>query len=83
MATSFLFLFPLTFVTNIFVPESTMPEWLQAVVVANPVTQLASAVRGLMLGTDALANVGWVLLTSLVTSAIFAPLALRSYRKER
>jgi ABC-2 type transport system permease protein len=83
MATSFLFLFPLTFVTNIFVPESTMPPWLQSVVLANPVTHLASAVRGLMHGTDALASVGWVLLASLVTSVVFAPLALRSYRKER
>jgi ABC-2 type transport system permease protein len=83
MATSFLFLFPLTFVTDIFVPVWTMPAWLQPVVLANPVTQLAGAVRGLMNGTDALANIGWVLLTSFVTSAIFAPLALRSYRKER
>jgi ABC-2 type transport system permease protein len=83
MATSFLFLFPLTFVTNIFVPLSTMPEWLQAVVLANPVTHLVSAVRGLMHGWDVLADVGWVLLASVVTSAIFAPLALRLYRKER
>lgn len=84
MATSFLFLFPLTFLTNIFVFDlSTMPEWLQAVVLANPVTHLVFAVRGLMQGTDVLANVGWVLLASLVTSAVFAPLALRLYRKER
>jgi ABC-2 type transport system permease protein len=84
MATSFLFLFPLTFVSNIFVVDvSTMPAWLQAVVGANPVTHLVTAARDLVHGRDALANVGWVLLASAVISAIFAPLALRLYRKER
>lgn len=84
MATSFLFLFPLTFLTNIFVFDlSTMPEWLRAVVLANPVTHLVTAARGLMQGKDVLGNVAWVLLASVVTSAVFAPLALRLYRKER
>jgi ABC-2 type transport system permease protein len=83
MATSFLFLFPLTFVTDIFLDMSTMPELLRAVVLANPVTHLVNATRGLMHGSAELSNVGWVLLASVVTSAIFAPLALRLYRKER
>jgi ABC-2 type transport system permease protein len=83
MATSFLFLFPLTFVSNIFVDPATMPTWLQSIVAANPVTQLVYAARGLSHGEDVLVNVGWVLLASAVISAIFAPLALRLYRKER
>lgn len=83
MATSFLFLFPLTFVSNIFVDPSTMPDWLQTIVLANPVTHLVTAARGLSHGADVLVNVGWVLLASLVIMAVFAPLALRLYRKER
>src|SRR5690606_22730372 len=37
MTTSFVFLMPLTFASDIFVDLSTMPEWLQAVVGRNPV----------------------------------------------
>jgi ABC-2 type transport system permease protein len=83
MATSFLFLFPLTFVTNIFVDPRTMPGWLRSIVEANPVTHLVTAARGLMHGDNVLASVGWVLLASTVIVAVFAPLALRLYRKER
>lgn len=83
MTTSFLFLFPLVFVSNIFVDPTTMPGWLQTIVGLNPVTHLVTAARGLMHGADVLANVGWVLLASTVIVAIFAPLAMRLYRKER
>ena len=44
-------MFPLTFVSNIFVDPKTMPGWLQAVVKVNPITHLATVVRGLMDGT--------------------------------
>jgi ABC-2 type transport system permease protein len=83
MTSSFLLLFPLTFVSNIFVDPSTMPSWLQGVVGYNPVTHLVTASRGLMHGDAALANVVWVLVASAVITAVFAPLALRMYHKER
>jgi ABC-2 type transport system permease protein len=83
MTSSFLLLFPLTMVSNIFVDPATMPGWLQAVVRVNPVTHLVDASRGLMHGGARLASVGWVLLASAVVVAIFAPLAMRMYRKER
>jgi ABC-2 type transport system permease protein len=83
MTTSFLFLFPLTFVSNIFVDPATMPDWLQVVVEWNPVTHLASASRGLMHGQAVWADVAWVLAASAVTFAVFAPIAMRLYRKER
>jgi ABC-2 type transport system permease protein len=83
MTTSFLFLMPLTFASNIFVQLSTMPPWLQAVVRHNPVTHLADASRGLMHGTDAAADVAWVLAASAVIVAISAPIALRLYHQER
>ena len=83
MTTSFLVLFPLTFVSNIFVPVETMPDWLQTVVQLNPVTHLADAARGLMHGGVAMADVWWVLISSAVSVAVFAPIALRMYHKER
>ena len=83
MTTSFLFLMPLIFASNIFVQLSTMPPWLQAVVRHNPVTHLADASRGLMHGTDAAADVAWVLVASAVIVAISAPIALRLYHQER
>jgi ABC-2 type transport system permease protein len=83
MTTSFLLLFPLTFVSNIFVDPATMPGWLQAVVAFNPVTHLATASRGLMHGGVAAADVLWVLIASMIITAIFAPIAMRMYYRER
>lgn len=83
MTMSFMLLFPLTFVSNIFVDPATMPGWLQTVVGVNPVTHLADATRGLMHGGVAFADVAWVLAASAVTVAVFAPLSMRKYRAER
>ena len=83
MTTSFVFLMPLTFASNIFVDLSTMPGWLQAVVGRNPVTYLASASRGLMHGNVVWMDVVWVLVASAVIVAVAAPIAMRLYRKER
>jgi ABC-2 type transport system permease protein len=83
MTGSFLLLFPMTFISNIFVDPATMPHWLQAVVRVNPVTHLATASRGLMHGEVAFANVGWVLAASLIITAVFAPIAMRMYYRER
>src|SRR5262245_28497168 len=60
MTTSFVFLMPLTFASNIFVGLETMPRWLQAVVRHNPVTHLTSASRGLMHGQDVGSDIMWV-----------------------
>ncbi|ABC83680.1 ABC transporter permease [Anaeromyxobacter dehalogenans] len=83
MTTSFVFLMPLTFASDIFVGLGTMPGWLQGVVRHNPVTHLANASRDLMHGRPAGADVSWTLLASLVIVAAVAPLAMRLYRKER
>jgi len=83
MTTSFIFLMPLTFASDIFVDLSTMPGWLQAVVGRNPVTLLASASRGLMHGRAAGADVAWVLVASAVILLVASPIAMRLYRKER
>jgi ABC-2 type transport system permease protein len=83
MTTSFLFLMPLTFASNIFVDLSTMPPWLQAIVGRNPVTHLANASRGLMHGKPVGADVVWVLAASALIVAVASPIAMRMYRKER
>jgi ABC-2 type transport system permease protein len=83
MTTSFVFLMPLTFASNIFVRLETMPSWLQAVVRHNPVTHLANASRGLMHGQDVGSDVVWVLVASAVIVLVAAPLALRMYHRER
>ena len=83
MTSSFLLLFPLTMASNIFVDPRTMPGWLQRVVALNPVTHLANASRGLMHGNVDASNVVWVLVASATITAVFAPLAMRMYHKER
>ncbi len=83
MTTSFIFLMPLTFASNIFVDLSTMPGWLQEVVGRNPVTYLASASRGLMHGRPVWTEVAWVLAVSAAIVLAASPVAMRMYRKER
>ena len=46
MGVSMMVLFPLTFLSNVFVDPSTMPGWLQAFVKVNPITLLVTGVRG-------------------------------------
>lgn len=83
MTTSFLFLMPLTFASDIFVRLETMPRWLQVVVGVNPVTLLARASRDLMHGQPALRDVIGVLAWSAAIVAVAAPIAMRLYHKER
>lgn len=83
MTTSMLLLFPLTFISNIFVDPATMPGFMQTVVSLNPVTHLTDAARGLMHGNVDGGDVIWVLVASAVCTAVFAPIAMRLYYRER
>ena len=78
---SMLFLFPLTFLSNAFVPVKSLPGWLEAFVKVNPVSHLVSATRGLANQGVITAEAGWTLLAGLAVIAVFAPLSVRSYRK--
>jgi len=78
---SMIVLFPLTFLSNAFVPADTLPNWLQWFVKINPISHLVTAVRELVnQGT-----VGWDLAISLIGAAavviIFAPLTVRAYMR--
>ncbi len=52
----FLPVFPLVFASSVFVPTDTMPAWLQGFAVNQPITVTVNALRGLMLGREALAD---------------------------
>lgn len=78
----FLVMFPLTFGSNMFVPTSSLPGWLQGWVKINPVTHLTEAIRGLLVGGPVAGPVGWSVLTGAMILAIFAPLAVRTYRRK-
>jgi ABC-2 type transport system permease protein len=76
---SMMVMFPLTFLSNAFVPADTLPGWLQTVTRVNPVSHVVSALRDLMNDGAVTAQVGWALLGCAAVAAIFIPLALRSY----
>lgn len=72
-------MFPLTFLSNAFVPAGTLPGWLQAFVKINPVSLVINAIRDLMNEGALTTNVVWALLGCAAVVAIFAPLAVFSY----
>lgn len=78
---SMLILFPLTFLSNAFVPVRTLPSGLATFVKINPVSHLVSATRDLADNGAVSGEVGWTLLAGLVVIAVFAPLSVRSYRR--
>jgi ABC-2 type transport system permease protein len=79
---SMMFMFPLTFLSNAFVPTQTMPGWLQAFVKVNPVSQVIYACRDLMNDGQFTAHVAWALLGCVAVVSVFAPLAVRSYARK-
>ena len=79
---SFVVLFPLTMASNTFVDPRTMPGWARAVVDANPVSHLVTAVRDAMAGHATAGQVLAVLATAAATAAVFAPLTMRAYNRK-
>jgi ABC-2 type transport system permease protein len=80
MNAGFMGIFPLTFLSNVFVEPSTLPSALEAFVEVNPISILATASRGLMEGNADMGDIAIVLGTAAVLTAIFAPLTTRLYR---
>lgn len=86
---AFTAIFPITFISSVFVPPSTLPDFLRPVAEWNPVSTLASALRdlwgnpnpfvassGLPAEQPALVTVAWVV----IILVIFIPLAVRKFR---
>jgi ABC-2 type transport system permease protein len=82
MGVSMMVLFPLTFLSNVFVEPSTMPGWLRVFTDINPITHLVAAVRGLMQGNPDAGEITWVLVASAVIIAVFGTLTMRLYNRK-
>ena len=79
---SFAIMFPLTFLSNAFVPTNTLPNWLQTFVKLNPVTYLGDAIRQLF-NQGTIGNDFWLSLIGIgVIVAIFVPLTVAAYMRK-
>ena len=86
---SFTVLFPITFISNVFVPPQSLPDFLQPVAEWNPVSTLTAATRdlwgnpnpyvgsGLPADQPAIVTIGWVI----VIIAVFLPVGVRRYQR--
>jgi ABC-2 type transport system permease protein len=81
MNAGFMALFPLTFLSNVFVEPETLPSALEAFVEVNPISTLVTASRGLMHGGAEMGDIAIVLGTAAALTAVFAPLTTRLYRR--
>ncbi|MFE0424984.1 ABC transporter permease [Streptomyces sp. NPDC058953] len=80
--------FPLTMVSSIFVPTSSMPGWLGTVAAWNPISSTAGATRELF-GNPVASDGSWIQENALLMAvawpvaltAIFLPLAVRRFQK--
>jgi ABC-type multidrug transport system permease subunit len=84
-----IWLFPLTFLSNAFVPITSMPSWLQVFAAWNPISAVVLATRELFGNPVGVPSDAWpmqnpelyTLISCVVIIGIFAPLAIRSYRR--
>jgi ABC-2 type transport system permease protein len=81
MTMSFTVLFPLVFASNIMVDPATMPVWLAAFVERNPVSQMATAMRGLFAGTAGPGDLARALALPVALTVLLAPVVLWLYRR--
>ncbi len=74
-----LLIFPLAFISNIFVPVDTMPDWMQTIAEANPVGHLVDTVRGLWMGGPVSEPLLLTLAWMVGILIVFVPLSLIAY----
>jgi ABC-2 type transport system permease protein len=79
---SMMVLFPLTFLSNAFVPVQTLPGWMQAFVKANPVSHLISAVRELINAGRIGRDFWYSLLGAAIIVLIFVPITVKAYMRK-
>jgi ABC transporter DrrB family efflux protein len=84
-----IWLFPLTFISNAFVPVAGMPPWLQTVAEWNPLSSLVLACRELFGNPTGIPSLAWpmqhpeayTLGACVVLLLVFIPLAVSKYRR--
>jgi ABC transporter DrrB family efflux protein len=74
-------IFPLTFVSSVYVPTQSMPEVLRAIANANPITTIVDALRALWLGAPAGTDIWVGLIWCAGIIAVFSVLATARYRR--
>jgi ABC-type multidrug transport system permease subunit len=85
---AFTVLFPITFVSNVFVPPQTLPDWLRPFAEWNPTSTLTASLRELWgnpnpFASDSFPAENPILVTLIwvgVFIAVFGPLGVRRYR---
>jgi ABC-2 type transport system permease protein len=85
---AFTVLFPVTFISNVFVPTPTLPDWLRPIAEWNPTSALTAATRQLWGNPNPFSATGFpaehpielTLIWVVVLTAIFAPLGIMKYR---
>ena len=77
----FIWIFPLTFASSIFVPTRTMPDWLRSFAENQPVSVIASTVRDLMNGTVNPDEITTSLIWIIGIILVVMPLAVWQYAK--
>jgi oleandomycin transport system permease protein len=77
----FVVLFPITFTSDAFVTTASMPGWLQAWSKANPVSLISDAVRGLLVSGPVARPLVESLLYAAGFTIVFAPLAVRAFKR--
>jgi len=77
----FVVIFPLVFASSVFVPISSMPDWLQAFAKVSPVTLTANAARTYALDGGVPGSLGGAAAWILAVLAIFIPLCVWRYRR--
>jgi ABC-2 type transport system permease protein len=81
MNAGFMGIFPVTFLSNVFVDPNTLPPILEGFVNVNPISTLATASRGLMEGDVHAGDIVIVLAVAAALTLVFAPLTTRLYRR--
>jgi ABC-2 type transport system permease protein len=80
MNAGFMGIFPLTFLSNVFVDPETLPAGLQEFVEVNPISILATASRSLMGGEPDGTAILVSIAVAVALALIFLPLTTRLYR---
>ncbi|MFE9244498.1 ABC transporter permease [Nocardiopsis sp. NPDC006938] len=83
MALTFVAIIPLLLGTSMAAPVETLPGWLRAWAGANPVTHAMDAARALLTGAPAGDSVALALVWSAALVAVFAPLSVWAFGRER
>jgi len=80
-AASFIWMFPLTFVSSAFVDPASMPGWLRPIADHNPFTRLVNATRALYNGLPPGENLWWSLFWIAAITIVFSALAIRRFSR--